>query len=386
MRDVTVALGGAAAALRDPAAGEAAVVLDISPQHPSAHGALRLRLRCDGDVIHSAEPEIGFLHRGTEKLFEVRDYRQIMVLANRHDWLSAFSSELGVALAVERMLGLEVPVRATWLRTLLAELNRIASHLLFLAAFPVGMAGSGAATMAHAGREAVQTVLEEATGGRVHYMANRVGGLRQEVPLGWAERVRDVLGVLRGGLPALDAALDAEAVRGPTVGVGVLTRESALQYGVSGPLARASGLDLDLRRDDPYLAYGELSEVLRVITATEGDCHARARCLAEQVAVSLDLADACLDRVATLTGPVDVRLPKTVRAPEGHLYLWTENPLGINGYYLVSRGERTPWRLKMRTASFNNVQVLRAMLPGTTLDQLVPILGSLFFVVGDIDK
>lgn len=379
-------VGGAAAALGPPPGDEPAVVLPISPQHPSAHGALRLRLRCTGDVIETAEPEVGFLHRGTEKLFEVRDYRQIMVLANRHDWLSAFSSELGVALAVERMLGVDVPARATWLRTLLAELNRIASHLLFLAAFPVGMTGTAAGDAAHEGREAVQTVLEEATGGRVHYMANRVGGLRQDVPYDWPARVRSVLAGLRSLLPGLSAALDSPAVRAATVGVGVLSRETALRYGVSGPPARASGLDLDLRRDDPYLAYGELSTVLRVVTSTDGDCHARARCLAEQVAVSLDLADACLDRVASLSGPVDVRLPKTVRAPEGHLYVWTENPLGINGYYLVSRGERTPWRLKMRTASFNNIQALREMLPGATLDQLVPILGSLFFVVGDIDK
>jgi NADH-quinone oxidoreductase subunit D len=155
---------------------------------------------------------------------------------------------------------------------------------------------------------------------------------------------------------------------------------------VSGPAARASGLDFDLRRDEPYLAYGELADVLRVVTRTAGDCHARFECLLDQVYVSLDLADACLDQLAKVTGPVNVRLPKVVKAPEGHTYAWTENPLGLNGYYLVSRGEKTPWRLKLRTASYSNVQALVTLLPGTLLPDLVAILGSMFFVVGDVDK
>jgi NADH-quinone oxidoreductase subunit D len=171
-----------------------------------------------------------------------------------------------------------------------------------------------------------------------------------------------------------------------TVGVGVLDPDVGASYGVSGPVARASGIDFDLRRDEPYLAYGELGDVLEVVTRTAGDCNARFEVLLDQVHVSLNLADACLDRLANLTGPVNVRLPKVVRAPEGHTYAWTENPLGINGYYLVSKGEKTPWRLKLRTASYANVQALATLLPGTLLPDLVAILGSMFFVVGDIDK
>jgi NADH-quinone oxidoreductase subunit D len=156
---------------------------------------------------------------------------------------------------------------------------------------------------------------------------------------------------------------------------------------VSGPIARASGFDVDLRRDEPYLAYGELSDVLRVVTRSAGDCLARFECLLDQVYASLDLADACLDRLAGLPpGPINVRLPKVLKVPEGATYAWTENPLGLNGYYLVSHGEKTPWRLKLRSASYNNIQVLTELLPGHLIADMIAILGSMFFVVGDIDK
>jgi NADH-quinone oxidoreductase subunit D len=355
VRELTVGTGAGAEHLG------ADVVLPLGPHHPSAHGVLQVRLTLDGDTVVAAEPIVGFMHRGAEKLFEVRDYRQITVLANRHDWLSAFGSELGVVSAVERMLGLEVPPRAVWLRTLLAELNRVLSHLMFLGG--------------HEQRETVQAVLEEATGGRIHFMANRVGGLKDDVPAGWTGRVRTAVGTVRAAVPPVP---DIAA------GLGVLTLADAKAYGVSGPVARASGLDFDLRRDEPYLAYGELP--VTVVTRTAGDARARYECLHDQVHASLDLADAVLDRLPELTGPVNVRLPKTVKAPEGAVYEWTENPLGLNGYYLVSRGERTPWRLKLRSASFNNVQALKALLPGTNVEDLVTVLGSLFFVVGDIDR
>jgi NADH-quinone oxidoreductase subunit D len=181
---------------------------------------------------------------------------------------------------------------------------------------------------------------------------------------------------------------DNEIFRARTTGVGRLSAEQVEGYGVSGPLARASGVDLDLRRDEPYLAYGELpSSVMRVVTRTDGDCFARFECLLEQVYVSLDIAEHCIDTLAELPpGPINQRLPKVVKAPEGATYAWTENPLGINGYYLVSRGEKTPWRMKLRTASFNNVQVLAELLPGTLVADMVAILGSMFFVVGDVDK
>ncbi|PRX02830.1 UNVERIFIED_ORG: NADH dehydrogenase subunit D [Actinomadura viridilutea] len=362
------------------------MILNIGPQHPSTHGVLRLRLTLDGERIAAAEPIVGYMHRGAEKLFEVRDFRQIIVLANRHDWLSAFANELGVVLAVERMLGMEAPPRAVWARTLLAELNRVLNHLMFLGSYPLEVGAMTPIFYAFRERERLQRVMEEVSGGRMHYMFNRVGGLKEELPAGWTGRVRRVVADVRAGMSDIaDLIMDNEIFRARTRGVGVLTREQVLQYGVSGPVARASGVDFDLRRDEPYLAYGELD--VPVVTRTEGDCLARFECLLGQVYASLDLADACLDRLADLPpGPINQRLPKVLKVPEGHTYAWTENPLGINGYYLVSRGEKTPWRLKLRSASYNNVQVLSELLPGNLVADMIAILGSMFFVVGDIDK
>jgi NADH-quinone oxidoreductase subunit D len=364
------------------------MTLNIGPQHPSTHGVLRLRITLDGERISAAEPIIGYMHRGAEKLFEVRDYRQIIVLANRHDWLSAFASELGVVAAVERMLGMEVPVRAVWARTLLAELNRVLNHLMFLGSYPLEIGAITPMFYAFTEREQLQRVMEEISGGRMHYMFNRVGGLKEDLPAGWLGRVTEAVTAVRRGVAQIDRLIMGnEIFRARTRGVGVLTREQVEQFGVSGPIARAAGVDFDLRRDEPYLAYGELADVLRVPTRTEGDCLARFECLLEQVYVSLDLADACVERLASLPqGPINQRLPKVLKVPEGHTYAWTENPLGINGYYLVSRGEKTPWRLKLRSASFNNMQVLTEMLPGNLVADMIAILGSMFFVVGDIDK
>jgi NADH-quinone oxidoreductase subunit D len=356
---VTIAGIGAAAF------GRCDITLELGPHHPSTHGSLRLRLELDGDVVTAAEPMVGALHRGAEKLFEVRDYRQVLMLANRHDWLSAFNNEVVIALAVERMLGLEVPARATWLRTLMCELNRVLSHLMFLGWLDVDFLRL---------REPLQAVMEEATGGRVHFVATRIGGLHADVPTGWPARVAEVVAAVRSRLPSPDlSALE---------GLGVLSQQDGLSYGVSGPVARGSGLTIDLRRDEPYLAYGQLDVPL--VTRAAGDAAARFACLLEQVQVSLDLELACL--AALPAGPVDIKLPKNLRAPEGATYTWAENPSGIAGCYLVSKGAVTPWRLALRTPSFSNVSALPSVLPGNRVSDLPAILASVFFVVGDIDK
>jgi NADH-quinone oxidoreductase subunit D len=233
--------------------------------------------------------------------------------------------------------------------------------------------------------------MEEASGGRMHYMFNRVGGLKEDLPAGWLERVAYAVASVRRRLPDLESLIVGnEILEARTRGVGVLTPELVAAYGVSGPIARASGVDVDLRRDEPYLAYAELfgpDGPGRVVTRSAGDCLSRLEVLLEQTQVSLDLAEACLDRLRTLApGPINVRLPKVLKVPEGDLYTATENPLGFNGYYLVSRGDKTPWRLKLRSASFNNISVLAEVLPGNLIADMVAILGSMFFVVGDIDK
>lgn len=367
------------------------MVLNIGPQHPATHGVLRLKITADGERIVAAEPIIGYMHRGAEKLFEVRDYRQIMVLANRHDWLSAFSNEIGVALTVEALLEMEVPERATWARTLLSELNRVLNHLMFLGSYPLELGAITPIFYAFREREELQAVMEEISGGRMHYMIAQVGGLRADLPPGWLDHVDSAIAAVRSRLPDLEALLVGnEILRARTLGVGVLDIETAKAYGVSGPIARASGLNMDLRRDEPYLAYAELfapGGPGRVVTREAGDALARLEVLLEQVHVSLDLATRCVEVLRDLPeGPISVKLPKVLKVPAGEHYFASENPLGFNGYYLVSRGEKVPWRLKLRSASFNNVQVLSELLPGTVVGDMVAILGSTFFVVGDVDK
>ena len=383
-RELTLGVGAGDLATAD-------MTLNIGPQHPATHGVLRIRIVIDGERIVTAEPIIGYMHRGAEKLFEVRDYRQILVLANRHDWLSAFSNELGVALGVEELLGMEVPTRAVWARTLLAELNRVLNHLMFLGSYPLELGAITPVFYAFREREELQAVLEEASGGRMHYMFNRIGGLKEGLPAGWLGRASEAVAAVRKRLPQLEALLVGnEILEARTRGIGVLSPETALAHGVSGPIARASGIDVDLRRDTPYLAYAELfgpSGPGRVITRQAGDCLARLEVLLAQTHNSLDLADACIDKLHVLPkGPINVKLPKVLKVPEGQIYCATENPLGFNGYFLVSRGEKTPWRLALRSASFNNVSVLAHMLPGQLLSDMVAILGSMFFVVGDVDK
>src|SRR5688500_11517151 len=254
------------------------MVLNIGPQHPSTHGVLRLRITLDGERIVTAEPIVGYMHRGAEKLFEVRDYRQIIVLANRHDWLSAFANELGVVLAAEQMLGMEVPERAVWLRTLLAELNRVLNHLMFLGSYPIELGAITPIFYAFRERETLQAVMEEISGGRLHYMFNRVGGLKEDMPAGWLDRTDAAAAAVRSRMPQIeDLIFGNEIFRARTRGVGVISRELVDAYGVSGPIARASGVDFDLRRDEPYLAYGDLvaDGVLQVVTADDGDCYSR---------------------------------------------------------------------------------------------------------------
>jgi len=289
------------------------------------------------------------------------------------------------------MLGIEVPERATWTRTLVAELTRVLSHLVFLGSYPLELGAITPIFFAFREREELQAVLEEATGGRMHLMFNQVGGLRSDLPAGWLGRVDSAIQAVKSRLPDLESLIVGnEIIHARAHGVGVLTPKTIAEYGVSGPIARAAGVDMDLRRDEPYLAYGELfvdGGPGRVVTRTAGDALARLECLLEQVHVSLDLAEHCLGVLGSLPqGPVNVKLPKIVKVPEGHRYTQTENPLGFNGYYLVSRGEKTPWRLKLRSASFNNVSVLSAVLPGNLISDMVSILGSMFFVVGDVDK
>jgi NADH-quinone oxidoreductase subunit D len=306
-----------------------------------------------------------------------------MALVNRHDWLSAFSNELGVALAVEKMLEMEVPARAQWIRMLIAEWNRILNHLMFVGSFAIELGAITPMFYAFREREDIQHLLESATGGRLHFTYNQPGGLKIDLPKGFLNRSADLVTVMRSRLKDLeDLLLGNEIFLARTKGIGTLSPEVALDYGVTGATLQATGIAEDARVTEPYLKYGEID--VTVPTGENGDCWDRFYVLLKRMEASLDILDQCHDHIGA--GPVNSKLPKVVKAPEGVAYVRTENPLGQLGYYLDSAGGRTPWRLKMRTPSFNNVSVLSHLLRGALIPDAISILGSVFFVVGDIDR
>ncbi len=279
------------------------------------------------------------------------------------------------------MLGIHVPPRAAWLRVLVAEQARVAHHLLWLAATAEHLGlDAGAAFSA---RESILDSLEQYSGARMHPMVARIGGLRADVDQAWVDGSVEGLQCARAAGSELACALTAE-----THGIAKLPLAAAWAYSASGPVARASGLGLDLRLDRPDEVYGELAEVgaLTRVMRLDGDAAARFDVLAEEIRVSSDCVEVAAARLATIGGPVDVQLPKVVRVPEGHGYCAGENPSGVNGWYLVSRGGATPYRLKLRTASFNNAQALPEALAGLALEDLPVAFMSFLLVAGDVDK
>jgi NADH-quinone oxidoreductase subunit D len=359
------------------------ILLDLGPEHPSQAGLIELRLWTEDDMITTARVVVGAMHRGAEKLFEVRDYRQILMLADRHDWQAPFFGELAVALVCEQMMGLAVPERAVWLRTLLAEHTRIISHCGFLGYVPHRLTGDPGLRLL---REDLRTQTLRLTGNRIHPMATRVGGLAVDADDAWLLAEREVAMWAARVAEAVLTMIDSPAFAALTGGVGLMDDETIQQFGVSGPAARASGVDLDLRLFRPYLAYRELAELIAPPVRRSGDAQSRLGVLAEELTISASLITACIDRLRELPGPVSVKLGKIIRVPEGEGYLAIEAPLGITGVFLVSRGEKTPWRLKLRTPSFNNISSLERVLVGVRTEALEATLASIGYVVGDIDK
>ncbi len=359
------------------------MILNIGPQHPSTHGVLRVVLELDGEVITRAEPVIGYMHRGAEKLAEHRDARQVLVLMNRHDWISAFNNELGWVIAVERLAGIEVPDRAQWIRTMMAEWNRILNHLMFTGSYPLELGAMTPIFYAFREREMIQDLMESATGARMHHSYARVGGLKDDLPRGFLERSAEVLKHVRAKLREFeDLIMGNEIVYARTKGIGILPKEMAIAYGCSGPVLQGSGVPMDPRKDEPYEKYGEVE--FDVPVGQAGDCYDRLWVLVQRMWESCKIIEQCMEKLPP--GPyIAPKLPKKLSL-EGEVYVRTENPLGLMGYYLVGDGKKTPYRLKMRTASFSNASVLPAMLPGQLVPDLIAILGSIFFVVGDVDR
>jgi NADH-quinone oxidoreductase subunit D len=360
------------------------MTLSIGPQHPSTHGVLRVVLTLDGERIDTATPVIGYMHRAFDKLSEARDYRQIIALSNRHDWLSAFGNELGVALATERLMGLEVPERAQWIRMLMAEWNRVLNHLMFLGSFGLELGAMTPMFYAFREREDIQTLMEMATGARMHFTYCRVGGLKEDLPKGFLQYSEVLVKRIRHRLLDYEGLLlGNEIFRKRTVGIGVLPGEVAKSYGVSGPILQASGVAEDSRKTEPYLKYAEVD--FDVPVGRHGDSFDRFNVLFHRIEQSLTIIEQVHAKLPA--GPImPGKMPKYLKPPEGWTYVRTENSLGETGYYLVSRGDTKPWRLKMRTPSFHNVSMIPYLLKGVLLPDLIAVLGSVFFVVGDVDR
>ena len=360
------------------------MTLNIGPQHPATHGTLRIIARLDGEQVLWAEPSCGYMHRGYEKLTEVRSFPQVTSLINRIDWLGSFANEVPFILAAEKLMGVEAPPRAQWIRTILFELSRIANVSLFLGDLGVQLGAITPVFMAFRDREYVLNLIESATGGRFHPNFDRIGGLKDDLPAGWVDETKVVMKKLRDFCDEIEALLFGnEIFQSRTRGIGVIPRDVAMQYGLSGANLRASGVDWDLRRDqDSPMAWNKVD--FKVWTHPDGDSFARCWVRLQETREATKIVDQLLDGIPA--GPVMAKVPKIIKVPEGEAWVSTENPLGEMGYYVVSRGDSGPFRVKIRSASFNNISITPWLLRGVYVPDIITILASLYFILGDIDR
>jgi NADH-quinone oxidoreductase subunit D len=360
------------------------MTLNIGPQHPATHGTLRIIARLDGEQVVWAEPSAGYMHRGYEKLTEVRTYPQVTALVNRIDWLGSFANEVPFILGAEKLMGVEAPPRAQHIRTILFELSRIANVSLFLGDLGVQLGAVTPVFFAFRDREYVLNLIEGATGGRFHPNFDRIGGLKDDLPAGFIEETHSVMKKLRNFCDEIENLLFGnEIFQSRTRGIGVIPKDVALQYGLSGANLRASGVDWDLRRDqDLPMAWNKVD--WKVITHPDGDSFARCWVRLQEVRESTKIVDQLLDTIPS--GPVMAKVPKIIKVPEGEAYVSTENPLGEMGYYVVSQGDQGPFRVKIRSASFNNISIVPWVLKGVYVPDIITILASLYFILGDIDR
>ena len=360
------------------------MTLNIGPQHPATHGTLRIIARLDGEQVLWAEPSCGYMHRGYEKLTEVRSFPQVTSLINRIDWLGSFANEVPFILAAEKLMGVEAPPRAQWIRTILFELSRIANVSLFLGDLGVQLGAITPVFMAFRDREYVLNLIESATGGRFHPNFDRIGGLKDDLPAGWIDETKVVMKKLRNFCDEIEALLFGnEIFQSRTRGIGVIPRDVAMQYGLSGANLRASGVDWDLRRDqDSPMAWNKVD--FKVWTHPDGDSFARCWVRLQETREATKIVDQLLDGIPA--GPVIAKVPKIIKVPEGEAWVSTENPLGEMGYYVVSRGDSGPFRVKIRSASFNNISITPWLLRGVYVPDIITILASLYFILGDIDR
>jgi NADH-quinone oxidoreductase subunit D len=360
------------------------MTLNIGPQHPATHGTLRVIVRLDGEQVVEADPVCGYMHRGYEKLSEVRTYPQVTTLINRIDWLGSFANEVPFILAAEKLMEVEAPPRAKWIRTLLFEMSRLGNITLFLGEMGVQLGAITPAFFAFRDREYVLNLIEAVTGGRFHPNFDRIGGLKDDLPKGWVDECRAVMDRIRRYCDEIETLLMGnEIFEARCRGIGVIPADVALSYGLSGANLRASGIDWDLRRDgDADLAYPELD--FKVWTHPDGDSFARYWVRLQETREATKMIDQMLDGLPS--GPIMAKVPRIIKVPAGEAWVSTENPLGEMGYYIVSKGDIGPFRVKIRSASFNNVSITPWVLKGTYVPDVITILASLYFILGDIDR
>lgn len=385
------------------------MLLNLGPQHPSTHGVLRVVLKLDGERITGLDTIIGYLHRGTEKLAEDFTYTQVIPLTDRLDYLCQPSNNLAYALSVERLLGIEAPPRAQYIRVMMAELARISGHLLITGALPMDLGAMTVLLYVMREREMVMDLFEMATGARMHSSYCRVGGIRQDLPDGFVERARDFCDVFPKRIRDYEQLVAKNRVfLKRTVGVGVINAAEAVDLGLSGPNLRASGVDWDLRRDEPYEIYPELD--FEVIGREGGDCYDRWWCRVEEMRQSVRIIEQCLDQMPDGPTQVDdpgiafpppkVKVQESMEAlihhfqlaaygfkvPRGEAYVGTEAPKGELGFYLISDGTEKPFRVKIRAPSFVNLQALGMLVNRGYLADMIAMIGSLDPVMAEVDK
>src|SRR5919106_6542299 len=366
--------------------------MNMGPQHPSAHGVFRAILTLEGETVVGVDAVIGYLHRCHEKLAETLTYVQYPTIASKTDYVGAMTSELTYVLAAEKVGKIEVPRRAQYLRVLVAELQRIASHCLWLGTWCLDMGGAlgGGATVflyCIREREMILDLFEMLTGARLLYGFHQVGGTRYDVPAGFAQSCRETVDFIERRLDEYEAMLEDNAFfRVRTQGVGVISKELAQEVGVSGPLARGSGLDFDLRRAAPYSSYPDFD--FKVPVEAAGDCYARYRVRMVEFRESIKIVRQVLDGLPE--GPISsrpgVKSVGQVRVAKGERYSRVEGARGEVGCYLVADGGAKPYRMKWRGASFSNLSVLPHIIPGHKVPDVVAIMGSVDPVFGEVDR
>ena len=359
------------------------LMVNMGPQHPSTHGVFRLVLWIDGERVTRAEPHIGYLHRGSEKLCEGEQYSQIITLFDRLDYISNLNCELAFCLAVEKLMGLEVPDRASYIRVILCELNRIASHMLFYGVYGLDVGAMTPILYGFRERERIQSLFESVTGARMMHNYIRVGGVKEDLPEDFADRLAGLTAQLRAGIDECDELLtNNEMFLARTKGIGSISGPDGIDFGLTGPALRAAGVLDDVRVSEPYSIYDRFDYGIPV--GTHGDCWDRYYVRIEEMRQSLTIVDQAMKQMEP--GPISAKVRRIARPPKGEVYLRTESPRGDFGVYLVSDGSDKPYRVKVRAPSFANLQALQHMLRDAYVADTVVILGSIDIVLGEVDR